>query len=187
MKLAVSVGVTLLSCALQFSCASVTSKPTGNFDRPSRTPFDFPELTPVIASIVETEWPLGLAKTAVSDAVLVVLSIQPASARLVLVFSEVDDSRTKLSWSFRDSRGQRRLVSMRRLGQVAETSAEFVDDYGRFVGFIDAAGSRVYSNDELLMFDLMVSRGSEKALRERWIGCVRWTQMQPIDTRASSR
>ncbi len=179
--------VALLASALQVSCASTAPKPTSRPAAPCRTPFDLPNLPPVVASVVETEWPLGFPKTAVPEQVLVVLSLQPASRKLDLVFRESDDSRTKLTWSFMDSRGQRRLVAMRRAAHMAEVSVEYVDDYGRFVGFVDAAASRIYVDDELLMFDLLVSRGAETAMRERWIGCIRWAEPPPPSAPTSDR
>lgn len=179
--------VALLACALQVSCASTVPEPTSRPAPPCRTPFDLPELPPVVASVVETEWPLGFPKTAVPEQVLVVLSLQPASDRLKLVFSEADDSRTKLTWSFMDSRGQRRLVAMRRGAHVADVSVEYVEDYGRFVGFVDAAASRIYSDDELLMFDLLVSPEVATAMRERWIGCIRWAEPPPPSAATSDR
>ncbi|MBL8802173.1 MAG: hypothetical protein JNN27_09275, partial [Planctomycetes bacterium] len=147
----------LLTSALQVSCASTAPEPTSRPNAPCRTLFDLPELPPVVASVVETEWPLDFPKTAVPEHVLVVFSLQPRSNKLDLVFREADDSRTHLTWSFMDSRGQRRLVAMRRGAHVADVSVEYVEDYGRFVGFVDAAASRIYCDDELLMFDLLVS------------------------------
>jgi hypothetical protein len=86
-----------------------------------------------------------------------------------------------------DSRGQRRLVAMRRSAHVAEVSVEYVEDYGRLVGFVDAAASRIYSDDELLMFDLLVSPEAATAMRERWIGCVGWAQAAPPRAATSDR
>jgi hypothetical protein len=86
-----------------------------------------------------------------------------------------------------DSRGQRRLVAMRRGAHLAEVLVEYVEDYGRFVGFVDAAASRIYRDDESLMFDLLGTPKAATVMRERWIGCIRWAQTAPPRAATSDR